>query len=215
MTRFHYLIVILALMGLVAPVTAQVVPNAPAGDLQALHDEAPLFSADGSELSLDPTVSEQVLFLLSGYEYFPTAGDLLALASTPEVYLLSLAYDPGTSTLAIHRHRAVGALAYFPSELTRSHLLYMLHSPATPEMTRHHVLNALARGFGDQALPAIEPFLASNDLQLQLTAVAAIGSIESEAAGFALENALPRQSHELVRERIQEQLLKTPPSDLR
>ena len=215
MTSFKYLMVIVALVGLIPTATAQVVPNTPAGDLQTLHDGAPLLSDDGDEASLDPTVSERVQYLLSGYEYFPTADDLLAVTSTPDVYLLSLAYGTGTHTLSIHRHRAIGALAYFPSELTRNHLLYMLHSPATPEMTRHHVINALASSFGDAALPIIEPFLSNDDLQLQLTAVAAIGSIESEAAGLVLENTLPQQTHELVRERIQEQLLKTPPTDLR
>ena len=215
MTRIINLFVILVLAGLVSTATAQVMPYQPAGDLRALHDNAPVLTNDGSAVTLDPSVSERVVYLLSGYEYFPTADDLLAVTTTPEQYLLSLAYDAESDTLSIHRHRAIGALTYFPSELTRSHLLYMLHSPATPEMTRHHVINALARSFGDAALPIIEPFLSHDDLQLQLTAIAAIGSIESEAAGLVLENTLPQQSHGLVRERIQEQLLKTPTTDLR
>ena len=216
MTIIRYLAAILTLVGLSMPVAAQVVPNPSMGDIEALRENAPVISATGSEpVSMDPAVMDRILLLLSGYEYFPTADDLLAETPTPEVYLLSLAYGSGDETLSIHRHRAIGAVAYFPSDLTRAHLQYMLDSPATPDMTRHHVITALARGFGDQAIPTIERFLLSGDLQLRLTAIAALGSVGSEAAGRALESSLPQQTHDLVRERIQQELLVAPPVDLR
>lgn len=169
----------------------------------SLTEGAP-WSRDGHESSLDAEKLETFRTLLSGYEYYPSQADLLAVDADPVPYLLALTY--AEDELTIHRHRALGALAYFPGDNTRAHLLYLLQSEATPEMTRHHVMGALARGFGDTALSALEPYLGSDDLQLRLTAVSSIASISSEESAAVLTRALPNQERELVRERIQEAL---------
>lgn len=165
-------------------------------------------SAEISALEAD--ILDRIVMLLSGYEYFPTAEDLTAVTADPVPYLLAIAYDTEGRWLPTHHHRAVGALAYFPTAQCRSHLLYLLDSELTPELMRHHVINALANGFGDSALPELEPFLQSDDLQLRLSAVAAIGSIESSRSVEALQRALTVEDNALVRERIERSLVSEP-----
>ncbi len=194
-------LVSLVLICLSVPATAQQL-NGQSG-AEDLMLGAPWTTDDG-QASLDGEKLDTFRTLLSGYEYYPSRDDLLRVDANPVPYLLALTYSE--DELTIHRHRALGGLAYFPNESIRSHLLYLLSSDATHEMTRHHVMGALATGFGDSALSVLEPYLTSEDLQLRLTAVSSIASISSEASISVLTRALPNQERELVRERIQEAL---------
>lgn len=179
------------------------------GDLVELRAGSPLVQTVAAQ-PLDAEVLEHITLLLSGYEYFPTAADLQAVTPDPVPYLVELSSrDEG---LPVHRHRAVAALAYFPGESVQQYLDYLLTSPHTPELMRHHVMNALVTGFGEASLPVIEPFLANADVQLRLTAVNAVATIATPAAATVLEHCLSLEQSELVRERIQAELttLQTP-----
>jgi len=164
---------------------------------------------------LDARALDQIVTLLSGYEYFPTAEDLTAVAADPVPYLLTIAYDSEARWLPTHHHRAIDALAYFPTAECHEHLVYLLTSDQTPELMRHHVINALANGFGDAALAELEPFLQSDDLQLRLTTVAAIGTIESSRSVEVLQQALSVEENSLVRERIERSLVSEPQRQIR
>lgn len=198
-----------ALMALLAgSVSAQEVAPTPQLDanLVELGASAPSLVQGDGVTALDAEAMSRITTLLSGYEYFPSADDLTGQAADPVPYLLAVVYDARTETLPIHRHRAIGALAYFPTDQTRSHLDHLLSSPATPELTRHHVINALANGFGDGAISEISPFLDHTDVQLRLTAVAALGAIGTSQSSQALLDELGTESHPLVRERIHDAL---------
>jgi len=175
------------------------------GDIASLSTDAPPFRAPAADPGVDvDQIRERVRLLLSGYEYFPTADDLREVVADPTLYLLELVY--GDDTMVVHRHRAIAALGLFPSDESRAHLDYLLASPATPELTRHHVMNALSTGYGEAALPALAPYLSVADLQLQLTAISAIGAIGTETSVTLLQDSLRIEADELVRERIQAQL---------
>ena len=156
-----------------------------------------------NEHTLEQETLDQIILLLSGYEYFPTAEDLIAVTTNPVPYLLVITYDTDNRWLPTHTHRAIGALAYFPNTTTQAQLTYLLTSSGTPELARHHAMNALATGFGEAALGPLEAFLYNDDLQLRLTAVSAISSIASEQSAQILHTVLPIESNHIVRERIQ------------
>jgi HEAT repeat protein len=164
----------------------------------------------GFDPALDSEVLDRIVLLLSGYEYFPTAADLGEVTADPVPYLLVIVYDTSERWLPTHHHRAIGALGYFPTETVRAHLDYLLGSDETPDLMRHHVMNALSNGFGDDALDDLEAFLYNDDLQLRLTAVAAIGAIGTELSVDVLSRALPIETSDLVRERIQTSLTSRP-----
>ncbi|MBN1944745.1 MAG: HEAT repeat domain-containing protein [Bradymonadales bacterium] len=153
---------------------------------------------------LDPNVLDRITTLLSGYHYFPTADDLLQVTDDPARYLLAIVYNSPDLWPPSQQHRAMDALAYFPSELTHAHMTYLLQSGQTPELLRHHVLTTLARGFGQQALDEIQPFLTSADVQLRLTAVSALSIIPEARSTEILRTALGLEESQLVRERIEE-----------
>ena len=182
-------------------------PTGPPVHRSQLGDSAPTVTG---EVELDPQALDQIVTLLSGYEYFPTSEDLTAVVADPVPYLVHIVYDPDGRWIPIHHHRAVGALAYFPTETTRAHLDYLLSSRATPELMRHHVINAYASAFGDASLPVLEPYLHSDDLQLRLTAVAAISTVQTTRAVEVLQTALLQEPNELVQERIQSALSSQP-----
>jgi hypothetical protein len=190
-------------------------PEAPALD-EDLYLPAPTVVPEMVDVTaLDSETLSRVVLLLSGYEYFPSSEDLLAVTDDPVPYLLAIAYDVEGEYLPFHRHRAVAALAYYPSDFTHAHLVYLLESPDTPELTRHHVINALAMGWGEAALADLEPFLFDDDLQLRLTAVHALGTISTEASLQLLENVAEIERSEIVRERIQRMLRAPAASRLR
>ena len=70
-------------------------------------------------------------------------------------------------------------------------------------------------GFGDSALTELEPFLHSDDLQLRLTAVAAIGAVESSRSIESLQQALTLRDNTLVQRAHRALLVSEPQRHLR
>ena len=114
--------------------------------------------------------------------------------------LESIARDPATD--AIHRDRALAALAYWDDDGVQALFVNLLNAPDTSEMNRHRLIGFLARTFGDRALPYIEGYLASSDLQFRLTAVDAISVIHSPAAIDRLKQAMTIETDSFVQQRL-------------
>lgn len=155
------LCILLSIVCAPAYVSAQVTPGTQA--------PAPTFPADDVRT---------VTMLLSGYHDIAPQTSFDDVANAPRIVT---AIANGAHSLV--RDRALAALGrYWPS--ADVYLLYanVIASPDTAEGTRHRVVLMLAESFGDRALPALRPLLEVPDLQLQLTAVQAIGSIGTDEA---------------------------------
>lgn len=119
-----------------------------------------------------------VTMLLSGYHDLAPQASFDAVRNAPQI-VETLARGPHSHI----RDRALAALGrYWPS--ADVFLLYanVIASPDTAEGTRHRTVLMMAESFGDRAIPALEPLLHANDVQLQITAVQALGSIGSDEA---------------------------------
>ena len=119
-----------------------------------------------------------VTMLLSGYHDLAPQASFDAVANAHQI-VDTLARGPHSHI----RDRALAALGrYWPS--ADVFLLYanVIASPNTAEGTRHRAVLMMAESFGNTAIPAIKPLLSADDLQLQITAVQALGSIGSDEA---------------------------------
>lgn len=206
MVGLRTIIAFTAVLTLSGPAFGQTAQQTPVSRADLLAGAPAAVSTD----ALDGAVLDHIVTLLSGYEYFPSADDLTAVTPDPVPYLLTIVYDTEGRWLPTHQHRAVAALAYFPTPTVWEHLTYLLQAPGTPDLMRHHVINALATGFGDEALGELEPVLYDDDLQLRLTAVNAIGTIHTDRATTVLQTALSAEPHRLVQERIERALSAAP-----
>lgn len=119
-----------------------------------------------------------VTLLLSGYHDLAPQSSFDAVPNAPAI-VETLA----RGSHSVVRDRALAALgSYWPS--ADVFLLYanVIASSDTAEGTRHRVVLMMAESFGNTAIPAIKPLLSADDLQLQITAVQALGSIGSDEA---------------------------------
>ncbi len=185
------------------PVVAQVSPTAPSVDAPATT--APVeVEVPAPVVGIDVTTDdvERALLLLSGYHGIPTAEELEAALSDPQTIMFAIISDPDVS--AIHRDRAIGALAYWPDATVQAYFAGVLAAPDTPEMMRHRVIGHIATAFGDDAIALIAPYLDDEDLQFRLTAVHALGHIGTPAAMQRLEAAAQVEASNVVLEQIQE-----------
>ncbi len=129
-------------------------------------------------------VRERVEFLLSGYEYFPSREDLdkVALAGemTPVLQVISVD-DAAPPSM---RSRAVDALGFYDDEATIVHLrkLALKETDGLPRKKlrsararRYHAITSFARAAGEQALGDLQGLMEHKDVQVQLSAISAIG----------------------------------------
>ena len=128
---------------------------------------------------------DRVLFLLSGYEYFPKRADLDKIGNAAQIgtILLNIAQDQKVNT--VRRIRAIDAMGHYDTNATNAYLSSSLgQSTANIKdkgtlrlvmAQRHHAATSLARGAKDKALPTLKPLLNHKDFQLRLTAISAIG----------------------------------------
>ena len=179
-------------LALAAPVAAQL--GAPTGP-EVSEPEVPEVPVEASE------DRETLTLLLSGYHGLPEAAVFEARFDDPRALLLALLQDPSVGP--IHYDRALAALAYWPNPEVRA--VYDRHLvDATRPMMVHHIIVNYVRGFGDEALDAVLPYLSSEDVQVRLTVVEALRVHGTPRAVEALIAAEQGESHALVRERIRE-----------
>lgn len=119
-----------------------------------------------------------VTMLLSGYHDLAPRESFDAVPNARSIVEV-LAHGPH----GVVTDRALAALGrYWPS--ADVYLLYanVVASDATADGTRYRVVLMFAEAFGDRAIPAIRPLLSSKDLQLQITAVQALGEVGTDEA---------------------------------
>lgn len=127
---------------------------------------------------------ERIVFLLSGYEFFPTRDDLDQAGEPAAVAAILIDLVRDKDARGMHRLRAVDALGFyelpraagFLRSLTRGAAAADLEASARHSaLMQHHAITALARSQRGESVAALEPFLVGDDLQLKLTAVVALG----------------------------------------
>ncbi len=154
---------------------------------------------DDLERFAEPQV-EQVRLLLSGYHELPERALFDQVADAPEI-VEALAHGPHSPV----RDRALAALGrYWPSGDV--YLLYarVLADDATPTGTRHRVMVYFADAFGERAIPAIRPYLSSDDVQLRISAVGALGRIGSDEALGILDGFADRETNPVVLDAVED-----------
>ena len=154
------------------------------------QDDDPLVTVPGDAapaLDRAQVVRERLVFLLSGFEYFPTRKDLDGVANeaTISALLIELATQavPERASLQL---RAVDALGYYSTPKAIATLRQIAAAPLPATITdaarirlldarRHHAITSYVRAAGPDALKDVAPLLDDRDLQIQLTAIVAIG----------------------------------------
>jgi len=142
--------------------------------------------ADANETDSEQAPRERLKFLLSGYEYFPTRDDLSELGTPEQVSTLLRELASKSEHRPSQRLRAVDALGYYRDEATRNYLETLIAASAekppkdkvqrrTRKLMRHHAITSLAKAHGPDALATLEPLLVTDDVQLRMTAISAIG----------------------------------------
>jgi hypothetical protein len=156
--------------------------------------ETPTVGVETSDL-------DAAILLLSGYHGIPDAEAFETALSDPTETLFALATDDSLSP--IHRDRALGALAYWPSEQVQALYISLIEGADTPEMVRHRVIGHFAYSFGEVALPYVAPYLTDDDVQFRLTAIDAISHVDTPAAQSLLAEAAQSETHHIVLQRLE------------
>ena len=162
---------------------------------------SPAFGQD-----VDPKVVSQVETLLSGFEYVPTKADWDRVGPQAAVVLRKIAADTGAKK--VQRARAISSLMFFPQSTTQTFLTSLIGEEGQPLVLRRKALRSLANGFGDRAIPTVEPFLSSKDAHLRKTAIKALGSIKTDKSRQLLQARLKVETSKVVKETIEKTLKK-------
>lgn len=126
----------------------------------------------------DPAERGRVEMLLHPYDHSPDAKAFRAVAADPQAHLLEIASAAGTRQLT--RLQALTALSYFPDKRTLALYTRLIDEAGlTREGTRalHRVIQGMAFGFGESALPHLTPLLKHADPQVRLTVAHALAHI--------------------------------------
>lgn len=144
-----------------------------------------------------------VLDLLNAYESTPTAAELKAIGPEVDAELMEIA-DDGAIPLS-RRGRAVSALAWFPSDRTRTFLEDRLQK-GDKSILRRKAAYALAEGWQDRAFLPLSTALSDSDVQVRIAVANALGRLDSDRAREALRGQLEKEPEASVREAIQKSL---------
>jgi HEAT repeat protein len=155
-----------------------------------------------SEVEAERTLS----LLLADYHGVPSRSTLEAVSPKARDILVSFARDE--ALFPLYRHRALSALAAWPDDEVRHLMFGMLSDKDTAEPMIHHLLGIVASAFGHQAVFAIEPFLTHADVQMRISAVAALAIIAHDDAQKLLAGARERETSQVVRERLDQALMR-------
>lgn len=149
---------------------------------------------------LDPArqakITERLDFLLAGYEYFPDRATLDREGSAEEVIAALLGMLDDAKTRPALRIKVVDALGYYGEAASLARLRPLaLTAPAAElpvaelrlaDSMRHHAIVSLGRASGEAAAGELAALLRDKDLQIQLTAVSALGKHGGQAGRQAL-----------------------------
>lgn len=147
------------------------------------------------ELQLD-----KARMLLSAYHGVPTKQELVEAFPNARDLMMVLATD--AETFELHRQRAVAALGYWPDATVYGLYAKMLRAPETSAGLKHQLISHMVRVFGEAGFEEVASYLKHDDVQYRLTAVQAIGMLDSDAAQKLLSVAAETENNEVVLERI-------------
>lgn len=187
---------LIAALGLASSASAQTAdlpngPTIPAGE--AADDKVePVTSATPVDPTAPPETGpqtpeemrERLIFLLSGYEFFPSRDDLDKVGGADEIVSILVDIVRDADGTAMHRLRAVDALGFYDEPAAAQFLRKLVKgakaagveaSARHSVLMQHHAITAIARSQRDEAVADLEPFLVGSDLQLKLSAVVALG----------------------------------------
>lgn len=133
---------------------------------------------------------DRIRFLLSGYEYFPTADELRKVTPLAHLVLLQIAQD--TSALPSLRLRAIDALGVFPkSDELASLIQTQLGRNDLDSLQRQHYITSSLKVFRENAVPWIKPYLTHADVQTRLSAIHSLGKFGGNPGAKALRDIKP------------------------
>ena len=156
-------------------------------------------------------VAQRLEMLLSGYEYVPGRADLDRLAPAEMVASLGREIVGDASKRPTLRLRAVDLLGYYDDDATVALLETLVRTetdglPAAAarirRLMRHRAMMALARSQGEGALGVLGAMLRHDDLQLQLSAVSAVGKHGGAQARALLEARAGQAKHPALRREL-------------
>lgn len=155
--------------------------------------------------------TDRLLFLLSGYHYFPTQDDLKELGDDEKVASMLRNLASETSQRPTIRLKAVDALAYYSDKATLGFLEYLIatdwktlekNNQRTAKLMSHHAIMSFAKSQKEAALPTLEAALTGADLQLKLTTISAIGKHGGEDGKARLTRLNASESNAVAKREI-------------
>ncbi len=112
---------------------------------------------------------DQVVMMLSGYEFFPTRAQLEA--ASPEVAEILVTLIQDADQLPSLRVRAIDALGLFSDDpVAAIHFERVLAVGEMEETYLRHSLTSSLKAFGPRALPWVQPYMSHADMQTRLDA---------------------------------------------
>lgn len=199
MKMLHKLSFVLALTLLPSGVAAQ---DAPVGD-PTDTPQTPV-TADVPKQSAE----DRVVFLLSGYEYFPTRADLDEVGPASEIAAILRGLATNDDGRPTQRLRAVDALGYYDDAETLALLTNLATTTPKTDLPRrklrtagllqHHAITSLARATKSKSVPVLEPVLMGDDVQLTLTTIHALAKHAGKDGLEALRRLLDESQNKIV-----------------
>jgi HEAT repeat protein len=147
------------------------------------------------------TLQEEILRLLDSPESLSNEADWAPLGPEALTALSGLAQD--TKVPEPRRARAVAAMAVVDHPEASQRLQEFLRRPATPPSMRAAAALALGRRAGLGAIPLLAPLLEDRNESVRAAAAQALGRVGGAEARRVLEERLPLEEHQEVREAIQ------------
>jgi hypothetical protein len=145
-------------------------------------------------------VRERVVFALSGYHARIDRAHLDEIASSERVEALLRELVGEAQLRPSLRLRAVEALGHFGDDDSAALLEAIIEEPSEAlelpgarhaDLFQHQAMLSFARIRPEQAAASLAPFLAHDDLQLQMTAIEALGRFGGREGRERLEQARP------------------------
>lgn len=199
-TRGGSLAALLAVL-LLAPLDAAAQEiDAPRGDAERVSDESVHDKA---------SVEDKLVFALSSYHAAPTRDELDDIAPPDMATAWLRAFASSPALRPSMRTRAIDALGHYDEPKTRGFLERIVADPSSvqaparvADAMRHHAITSLARAHADAALDVLAPLLASDDLQVRLTTVVALGKHGGERSRARLKELRDETENRAVSRQI-------------
>jgi len=161
------------------------------------------------------SIRERLTFLLKAHGAAPEKETLEELGDDARIARLLIEIAEDSSQRVSVRMRAVDVMRYFEESTVVAYLEDKLQPVSTVERSEigdlrrkiaHSAINSLAKLQGDASLSVLSKYLASDQLQLKLTAISAIGTFGGEAGVEKLRELRRRTDDDAVLRAIERQL---------